>query len=217
MPFGYPVSLEVGGHRCVVIGSEAVRAGKVEGLVAAGADDVLVLADGPQAVLDGLQHLDGVEVERRRWTPRDFDDVFLVVASAHDAADGSAIAREARLSGALVNVMDDVPNCDWAAPSVVRRGELVLAVSTGGASPSLARKLRERLAAEFGEEWVEIVAMLRRVREETVPAMPDVADRARRWANALDADEAVALVREGRADELERRLRDRLLGEEART
>lgn len=217
MPFGYPVSLEVSGRRCVVIGSDAVRAGKVEGLVAAGADDVLVVADGPHSALDELQELDGVAVVRRRWIPNDFDDASLVVASANDPAEGAAIAREAHARGALVNVMDDIPSCDWAAPSVVRRGELVLAVSTGGASPALARRLRERLGAEFGEEWVGILAVLRRVREETMPAIPDVAVRARRWANALDADEAVRLVREGRADELERRLRERLHAEEVWT
>jgi precorrin-2 dehydrogenase/sirohydrochlorin ferrochelatase len=110
----------------------------------------------------------------------------------------------------LVNVMDDIPNCDWSAPAVVRRGELVLAIATGGTSPALAKKLREELSAEFGEEWAGVVDVIHRVRAETGRSITSLAERARRWGAALDLDEAATLVREGRADELEARLRARL-------
>ncbi len=107
--------------------------------------------------------------------------------------------------------MDDIPNCDWSAPSVVRRGELVLAIATGGASPALAKKLRVQLSSSFGEEWSEVLAVLRSVRELTMPSLPDFATRAQRWSEALDLDEATELVREGRSDELARRLHERLV------
>jgi precorrin-2 dehydrogenase/sirohydrochlorin ferrochelatase len=110
-------------------------------------------------------------------------------------------------------VMDDIPNCDWSAPSIVRRGELVLTIATGGASPALAKKLRAQLSAVYGEEWSEVLAVLRAVRTETMPSQPDFSTRARRWADALDLDEAATLVREGRNDELAARLRERLLHE----
>lgn len=213
MPFGYPVMLELAGRRCVVIGEDAVREHKVEGLVAAGADDVLVVATGPAAHLDGLEAIDGVVVERRAWQADDLNGAFVVVAASRDAGERDAIAREARCRRALVNVMDDIPNCDWSAPSVVRRGELVLAIATGGASPALAKALRVQLSAAYGEEWSEVLAVLRRVRTETMPSLPDFATRARRWQEALDLDEAAALVREGRSDELADRLRSRLLHE----
>jgi uroporphyrin-III C-methyltransferase/precorrin-2 dehydrogenase/sirohydrochlorin ferrochelatase len=125
------------------------------------------------------------------------------------------MARVARDRGVLVNVMDDIPNCDWAAPSIVRRGELVLAISTGGASPALAKKLRLQLSATFAEEWAEVLSVLREVREATLPFLPDVGDRASRWATALDTAEAAALVREGRGDELRERLVRRLLADTA--
>jgi precorrin-2 dehydrogenase / sirohydrochlorin ferrochelatase len=213
MAFAYPVSLEVAGRRCVVIGSDAVRAGKVEGLVAAGADHIVVLAREPAARLRELADLGGVTVEDRQWEPQDLDGAFLVVASAENRDEGADIAREAHARGALVNVMDDVEYCDWAAPSVVRRGELVLAVSTGGASPALAKALRRRLGSEFGEEWVEVLAVLRRIRDETNPLLPDLRVRAERWADALDLDEAPALVRASRSEELARTLRSKLLDE----
>jgi siroheme synthase-like protein len=216
MAFGYPVMLEVAGRRCVVIGDGAVREGKVEGLLAAGADDVLVVATGPARHLEELASLEGVTVERRSWRPIDMNGAFLVVASSVDAGERAAVAREARARRALVNVIDDIPNCDYAAPAIVRRGELLLAIGTGGASPALARKLRERFQTEFGPEWSEVLTVLHEVREETLPLLPNLRVRAERWRRALDADEAATLVREGRADELRARLRARLVPEEAR-
>jgi precorrin-2 dehydrogenase/sirohydrochlorin ferrochelatase len=218
MPFGYPVMLELAGRRCVVIGSLAVQEGKVEGLLAAGATDVLVVASSPDARLADLEVLPEVVVERRAWRADDLNGASLVVASSADAGEREAIAREARCRRALVNVMDDIPNCDWSAPAIVRRGELVLSITTGGASPALAKQLRAALSQEFGEEWSEVVSVLRAVREETMPSLPDFATRAQRWSDALDLDEAARLVREGRSEELASRLRTRLLSPEgART
>ena len=214
MPFGYPVMLELAGRRCVVIGSLAVREGKVEGLLAAGATDVLVVASAPDARLTDLEELPDVVVERRTWRADDLNGAFVVVASSADEGEREAIAREARCRRALVNVMDDIPNCDWSAPAIVRRGELVLSIATGGASPALAKQLRAALSQEFGEEWSGVVSVLRAVREETMPSLPDVATRAQRWRDALDLDEAATLVREGRSEELASRLRTRLLDPE---
>jgi siroheme synthase-like protein len=208
MSFGFPVMLELADRRCVVIGDEAVRQGKAEGLLAAGADDVVVVDERIDGRFEGV---DGVTVERRAWRPDDLDGAFLVVASSDEAATRAAIAREARLRGALVNVMDDVPSCDWAAPAVVRRGDLVLAIGTGGASPAVARLVRERLEEELGPEWADLLRVVGEVRAETVAALPDLAVRARRWHAALDLDEAAALVRDGRSEELRGLLRGRLL------
>jgi len=210
MSFGYPLMLELAGRRCVVIGAQAIREGKVEGLLAADADDVLVV---DEAVGDRFDDVEGVHVERRAWRRSDLDGAFLVIASSDDAAARAAIAKEARARGALVNVVDDIPNCDWAAPAIVRRGDLVLAIGTGGASPAAARLIRERLEAAFGEDWAEILRIVGRVRRETLADLPDFGVRARRWHEALDLDEAAVLVRAGRGDELAARLRARLLRE----
>lgn len=216
MPFAYPVFLELAGRRAVVIGETAVREGKVEGLLAADVGDVAVVATRPVARLESLAALDDrVTIERRAWRASDLDDKFVCVASSDDPAERSAIAREARDRGVLVNIMDDIPNCDWAAPSIVRRGELVLAISTGGASPALTKKLRLQLSAMFGEEWAEVLRVLRDVREAAMPFLPDIGDRASRWAVALDTAEAVSLIREGRADDLRERLVGRLLDDTA--
>jgi precorrin-2 dehydrogenase/sirohydrochlorin ferrochelatase len=212
VPFGYPVFLELSGRRAVVIGEGAVRAGKVEGLLEAGCEHVLVIATEPArriAVWDAEDPR--VLVERRAWRPEDLDGAFIVVASSDDADERASIALESRRRGVLANVMDDVPSCDWAAPSVVRRGDLVLAISTGGRSPALAKRLRLELSELFGPEWVDVVEVLGAVREETLVSIPNLSERSKRWARALDLDEAAQLVRDGRRDELGDRLRSRLL------
>jgi precorrin-2 dehydrogenase/sirohydrochlorin ferrochelatase len=194
MPFGYPAFLELSGKRAVVIGALAVAEGKGAALATAGAE-VTVIENG-------------------RWRPADLEGAFICVAHSPEAAERDAIARAARERGVLVNLMDDVPNCDFAAPAVVRRGDLVLAISTGGRSPALARKLREGLEDRFGSEWAEVLEVLREVREETLPLLPDLRERSRRWNEALDLEEAATLVASGRRDELKARLLERLLGQE---
>jgi precorrin-2 dehydrogenase/sirohydrochlorin ferrochelatase len=195
MAFAYPVFLELEGKRAVVIGSLALEEGKDDVLRAAGAE-VDVFANGG-------------------WRPEDLDGAFICVASSSDAGERDAIAQAARDRGVLVNVMDDIANCDFAAPAIVRRGDLVLAISTGGAAPAVARKVREDLEHRFGSEWAETLAVISEVRRETLPALGDLRVRAKRWRAALDLDEAVELVRTGRAHELRRTLIERLLGEGA--
>jgi precorrin-2 dehydrogenase/sirohydrochlorin ferrochelatase len=216
MAFGYPVMLELADRKCVVIGEQAVREGKVEGLLDAGARQITVIAEGPAKLLDGSgdEHAPLVTVERRAWEPRDLDGASLVIASDPSGAAREAIAREARRRGALVNVIDDVPNCDWAAPAVVRRGDLVFAIATGGRSPALARRLREQISERYGSEWEELVEVLGEVRALTFRAFAWQRERADAWARALDLDEAADLVAHGRADELKDRLIERLLSEQ---
>jgi precorrin-2 dehydrogenase len=210
-PFGFPVLLELGGRRCVVIGALPIREGKVEALLAGGATDVLVVSTEPGDHLEELELLEGVNVARRTWTSADLAEAFLVIAHDTDPSERSRLSAAARRAGALVNVVDDMPSCDWAMPAIVRRGELLMAVGTGGASPALARKMRERLETEYGPEWAEVLRVLREVREETMPLLPDFRDRSARWRDALDPDEAAASVRAGRADELRSQLVSRLL------
>ena len=209
MAFGYPVFLELEGRLAVVIGEEAVRARKPEALLDAGAR-VSVIAEGPPKRLEVLAGR-GASVDRRGYLPGDLAGAFVCVAATDDPAVASSIASEARARGVLLNVMDDVPNCDFAAPAVVRRGDLTIAIGTGGRSPALARRLREELSERYGPEWTEASRVIGDVRANTFSALPDFEDRARRWAAALDLDELLRLVREGRSAEAAGRLTARLL------
>jgi siroheme synthase-like protein len=210
MAFGYPVLLELEGRRAVVVGELAVAAGKADGLLAAGAT-VTVVAPGPAAELDRLEAEPRVTVRRRGYLPGDLAGAFVCVAGAADPLLRSAVAAEARAAGVLVNVMDDVPNCDFAAPAIVRRGDLVVAVGTGGRAPALASRLRAELAERFGPEWAELVELVGEVRAATLADLPDLEQRASRWRAALDLEELERLVRAGRRDRAAERLRARLL------
>jgi siroheme synthase-like protein len=211
MAFGYPVLLELTGRRTVVIGELAVEAGKVEGLLVAGAE-VTVVAKGPAAALDRLGADPRVTVHRRGYAgPADLDGAVLCVASAAEPGVRDTIASDARAAGVLVNVMDDVPNCDFAAPAIVRRGDLVIAIGTGGRAPALASRLRAELAERFGPGWTELMEVVGRVRADTLPRLPDFEDRSRRWRAALDLDELERLIAAGQGELAGRRLHDRLL------
>jgi siroheme synthase-like protein len=211
MAFGYPVLLELTGRRTVVIGDVAVEAGKVEGLLAAGAE-VTVVAKGPEAALDRLEADPKVTVHRRGYRgPSDVSGAVLCVAHAAEPGVRNAIAADARAAGVLVNVMDDVPNCDFAAPAIVRRGDLIVAIGTGGRAPALASRLRAELSERFGPDWTELVEVVGRVRADTLPHLPDFEDRSRRWRSALDLAELEGLIAAGQGELAATRLRDRLL------
>jgi siroheme synthase-like protein len=211
MAFGYPVLLELAGRRAVVVGGFAVEAGKVEGLLVAGAE-VAVFAKGPEEVLARLEQDPRVTVHRRGYRgPGDLAGAVLCVASDPEPGVRDTIAADARAAGVLVNVMDDVPNCDFAAPAIVRRGDLVIAIGTGGRAPALASRLRAELSERFGPEWAELLEVVGKVRTATLPHLPDFDDRSRRWKAALDLDELEQLIRAGHPDEAATRLRTRLL------
>ena len=211
MAFAYPISLEVRGRRAVVIGRDAVIHGKVDALLGAGAV-VTVIAEGPEGLLAGLKDDGRATVVRRRYRPGDLAGAFICVASSDDASEREAIHREARAASVLVNVMDDVPHCDFAAPAVVRRGDLTIAIATGGRSPALARRLRIELSEQFGPEWEELMDLLGEVRSETLDDLPDLRERSRRWKRALDIQELLDLIRNGKRDEARSLLLARLIG-----
>jgi uroporphyrin-III C-methyltransferase / precorrin-2 dehydrogenase / sirohydrochlorin ferrochelatase len=178
MAFGYPVSLELTGRRCVVIGSGPLAGEKVDGLVDAGAE-VVALAS---------------------YAPGDLRGAFLAVVTDPDPALHAAVAAEARAERVLLNCMDDVPYCDFAAPSIVRRGDLRISISTGGKAPALAKRLRLKLTEEIDAAYGELVDLLGEVRAETIATRGDFETWRRRWQHALDQP-LLELVREGRVDE----------------
>ena len=124
---------------------------------------------GPGGGLTRLSDDPRVTIHRRGYRgPADLAGTVLCVASAAEPGVRDAIAADARAAGVLVNVMDDV-NCDFAAPAIVRRGDLVIAVGTGGRAPALASRVRAELGERFGPEWTELLEVVGRVRAATLP------------------------------------------------
>jgi siroheme synthase-like protein len=140
-PVYYPVFLDLRDRSCLVIGEGELADEKARGLEQAGA-----------------------RVLRNPAFDPDRSHVFLIVAVTGDPALGRRIKEFADRRGILVNVVDQTPNCGFIAPAIARRGDLVLAISTSGKSPALARKIRQQLEAQFGPEYGDLVRALGEIR-----------------------------------------------------
>lgn len=195
----YPIMLDLRGRKCVVVGGGEVAARKVRALLDCGAQVVVVSPQAGPAIGD-LARQGAVEWVRRAYTDGDLDDARLVIAAAPPQVN-DAVAREARRRGLPVNVVDDPERCDFIVPAVVRRGRVVIAFSTGGASPALARRLRETLETQIGPEFGELAELLGRLRAEVL-AVGDKGRRRSIWQAILDS-RALDLLREGRREEAE--------------
>lgn len=160
----YPVFLDVTGRRCLVIGGGEVAARKLETLVEAGAQATVVSPEVVAAIAD-LAARDVVELRLRAYEPADLTGMVLAYAATDDEALHERVAADARAAGVLINVVDRPQWCDFIVPSIARRGDLVVAVSTSGRSPAMARRIRhdiEALLTPEYEEAIELFANLRR-------------------------------------------------------
>src|SRR5581483_10147284 len=154
----YPVLLDLAGRPCVVVGGGAVAEGKVPPLVAAGAR-VTVIAPALTPALAAQQRAGRFTHLARAYRPGDLAGAFLVIGATGDPEVNRAVHAEATERGALINVVDDPPHCGFILPSVLRRGDLVVAVSTSGSAPALAVRLRERLERELGDEYARFLEL----------------------------------------------------------
>ncbi len=202
----YPVFVEMTNRPCVVIGGGAVAERKVEGLLAVGAS-VTVLSPTLTSRLEALGAEGRIRHIGREYGPGDLAGYRLAFVATDDGAVNAAVAREGRERGVWVNAADDPANCDFILPSVLRRGELVVAVATGGASPALSRAIREELEAYFTEDYAALAALAAEVRREL--RRRSLAPDAEAWRRSLDAD-LRRLVARGHYQEARARLLDRL-------
>jgi siroheme synthase-like protein len=142
----------------------------------------------------GLRGLPGVSVEERPWRPADLAGMWLVIAATDDPAVNGAVYDEGQRMGVWVNGADDPANCSFTLPSVVRRGDLQVTVSTGGRSPALATWLRRRLEGEIGPEYAVLLDLLATERDGLKAAGRST--EGLDWQSALDSD-MLGLIRNG--------------------
>jgi precorrin-2 dehydrogenase/sirohydrochlorin ferrochelatase len=193
----YPVFLDLSGRRCVIIGGGLIAEGKVRNLLDHTGSITLVSPTATPQLAEWAQQ--GKIVWRpRKYQPGDLVDAFLAIAATDDTEVNRTIAAEAEAQKVLLNVVDYTPLCVFIAPSVVKRGNVTVAISTGGASPALARKLRETLEGSEILDYAELAPLLSRARQEVksqgLQVSPD------RWQHHINID-LIRMVREGREDE----------------
>ncbi len=187
----YPIVL-TGPIAAVVIGGGQIAERKVQGLLQGGAE-ITVISPSLSPALQRLAQDGSVRAVLRNYLPGDLAGAHLVIAATDDPAVNAAIAEEARQRGCLINVVDDPQRCTFHVPAVIRRGEIVISISTTGTSPALARYLRRHLDVLIGPEYgqlAEILAELRPQwrRREHPECQPGLA-----WDRLIDA--ALALLR----------------------
>jgi precorrin-2 dehydrogenase/sirohydrochlorin ferrochelatase len=159
----FPAFLDLRGRRCLVVGGGAIGERKTKDLVDCGAR-VTVVSPALTPALSALAAAGLVAHRARTFLRSDVRGCALVIAATGSARVDDAVAAEARRRNALVNVVDRPTHCDFIVPSVLRRGELQIAVSTGGRSPALAREIRRWLEPLFGPEMGEVVEHVGRAR-----------------------------------------------------
>jgi precorrin-2 dehydrogenase / sirohydrochlorin ferrochelatase len=195
----YPVNLVLTGRPVLVVGGGRIALRKVEGLLAAGANVTVV---APR-VDDDVRALP-VRVVEDRYDRRHLEGMRLVVTATDDPAVNAAVFADADAAGIWVNSADDPANCTFTLPAVVRRGPLMVTVSTGGSSPAVASWLRARFEDELGPEYEQLVALLSEERNRVRAEGRSTEDLD--WGTALRSD-MLDLIREGRIEEARTRLR----------
>src|ERR687894_583998 len=157
-PF-YIACLRLKGRRCLVVGGGAIGLEKVEGLLACGGDVTLI---APAAVpeLERLAEEGSIEWERREYAGvEDLEATFIAIAATDDTDTNIRVYDDAERRAMLVNVVDVPPLCNFILPAIVRTGPLAIAISTAGASPALAKRIKRQIAEEYGEPYARLAVM----------------------------------------------------------
>jgi precorrin-2 dehydrogenase / sirohydrochlorin ferrochelatase len=169
----FPIFLKLTGRRCLVLGAGNLAESKIESLRAAHAHVTVIAPHARERILD-LAAAGEVDLLQRPYAPGDVTNgnYFLVVTATNDGAVNRAVYHEAVAANVLCNAVDDPPFCDFYFPSVVRRGDLQIAISTAGASPALAQRLRKEINAQLPLDTGDWLTDLGNLRREVVAAEP---------------------------------------------
>jgi siroheme synthase-like protein len=198
----YVACLRLQGRRCVVAGGGEVGLEKVEGLLACGAEVTLV-APSAVAALEDYAREGSISWERRLYRPTDLDATFLAIAATDDTDVNIAVYEEAERRAMLVNVVDVPPLCNFILPAIVRTGPLAIAISTAGASPALAKRLKREIAGQFGEPYARLAVILNDSRGWAKATLPTYQDRKRFFEGIVNGEpDPVELIRGGREREV---------------
>ncbi len=191
----YPMYLNIQGMRCVVIGGGPVAHRKVKTLLEYGAE-VDVISPVINLELQELAQQGNICVFQRHYQNGDLKKARLVIAATNDRNINQQIMEEAKSAGILINITDNPVNSDFIVPSSFHRGDMRIAISTGGRSPSLSRRIRQKLEKEFGEEYANLIDIVEEVRTEV--RRQKISVKASQWQEALDIDSLLPLLKEGK-------------------
>src|SRR5688572_20491651 len=195
-PF-YIACLRLTGRRCLVVGGGDIGLEKVEGLLACDAEVVLV---APEAI-EPLQELaaeGSIEWERRPYAPADLERTFIAIAATNDTEVNIRVYEDAERRAMLVNIVDVPPLCNFILPAIVRTGPLAIAISTAGASPALAKRMKREISELFGVEYARLAIMLNDARGWAKGTLPTYQDRKSFFESIVNGEpDPIELLRAG--------------------
>ena len=207
-PF-YMAAIKLKGRRCLVVGGGDVGLEKVEGLLLCDATVHLV---APKAIPELAKYAaeGSISWDERRFHDGDLDDTFLAIAATNDTDVNVSVYEGAERRTMLVNVVDVPPLCNFILPAIVRSGPLAIAISTAGASPALAKRMKREIADAYGEPYARLAVILNDHRGWAKATLPTYQDRKEFFEGIVNGDpDPLELVKEGREDDLQKLIEER--------
>jgi precorrin-2 dehydrogenase/sirohydrochlorin ferrochelatase len=200
-PF-YIACLRLKGRRCLVVGGGDVGLEKVEGLLACDAAVTLVAPEAHPALRE-LADEGSIRWERRAYEPTDLEGCLIVIAATDATEVNIRVFEDAERRAMLVNVVDVPPLCNFILPAIVRNGPLAVAISTAGASPALAKRMKREIAELFGEPYADLAVLLNDARGWAKGTLPTYQDRKEFFESIVNGDpDPIVLLRDGRTAEV---------------
>jgi precorrin-2 dehydrogenase len=200
-PF-YIACLRLKGRRCAVIGGGDVGLEKVEGLLACDAEVTLIAPEAHPALRE-LADEGSIRWQRRGYESGDLDGCLIAIAATNDTDVNIRVFDDAERRAMLVNVVDVPPLCNFILPAIVRTGPLAVAISTAGASPALAKRMKREIAELFGEPYADLAVLLNDARGWAKGTLPTYQDRKEFFESIVNgAPDPIELLRDGRAAEV---------------
>jgi precorrin-2 dehydrogenase/sirohydrochlorin ferrochelatase len=200
----YMAAIKLKGRRCLVVGGGDVGLEKVEGLLLCDADVHLV---APEVVSDLARYAaeGSITWDERVFHDGDLEQTFLAIAATNHTDVNIAVSEGAERRAMLVNVVDVPPLCNFILPAIVRSGPLAIAISTAGASPALAKRMKREIAESFGEPYARLAVILNDHRGWAKATLPTYQDRKEFFEGIVNGDpDPVELIKRGREDEVQR-------------
>lgn len=205
----YPINLNLEGKKCVVVGAGSVAERKVRRLLECGAR-VEVVAPVVEKRLEKLARAGKVILKKNHINLRDINDSFLVICATGDRRINSLVSRYCQESRILVNVVDSPAECSFTLPAIVKRGDLLISISTSGASPALAKKIRKDLEKNFGKEYTMFLNLMKRLRPKVITKIKNLNTRKIFFEKAVNSN-IIQLLRVGKERQAKAKLEQMLL------
>ncbi len=196
----YPIHLDIKNRNCLIVGGGAVGTRKVKTLLECGAR-VTVISPDPTPQLARLASEGSVALKKRAYRSDDLGGMFLVIGATDDETLNRQVSKDADQANILCNIADRPEVCNFILPSIVRRGDLVITISTSGKSPALAKQLRQKLETQFGQEYADFLLLMGAIRQKLLSQSHEPEAHKALFNQLIDSD-LIQLMQAGKTEEI---------------